>query len=94
MEPLKLTSVRPFVMDAVCLADTRIHPQDDVKVDSYLTKKVHDLVEAAKEGCENEKLPLVRLKVRENEKEKKRGRWEERRKEEKKGKKVSAPGEI
>ena len=64
MEPIKLTTVRPFIMDAVCLADTGIHPQDDKEVESYLRKKVEDLIVRAKGDSSSKKLPLVRLKVR------------------------------
>jgi hypothetical protein len=63
MDPIRLNSVRPFVMSTVCLSDTRIHPQDDDGVESYLTDKVKELIDSAKEGCENDKKPLVRLKV-------------------------------
>lgn len=63
MEPIKLTTVRPFIMDAVCLADTGIHPQDDKEVESYLRKKVEDLIVRAKGDSSSKKLPLVRLKV-------------------------------
>lgn len=63
MEPVKLKTVRPFIIDSVCLADTGIHPQDDDKVGEYLKNKVGDLIEKACEESENEKLPLVRLKV-------------------------------
>lgn len=62
MEPIKLKSVRPFVMDSLCLSDTGIHPQDNDEVETYLTEKVKDLIDSA--STENEKLPLVRLKVK------------------------------
>lgn len=63
MEPIKLKSVRPFVMDAVCLSDTGIHPQNNDGVESYLAEKVNELIDSANEECDNGKLPLVRLKV-------------------------------
>ena len=63
MEPVKLKSVRPFILDSVSLADSGIHPQDDDKVERYLTEKVNNLIEKAKEGSANDKLPLIRLKV-------------------------------
>ena len=63
MEPVKLQSVRPFILDSACLADTGIHPQDADKVEADLTDKVNDLIEKAKEGSTNDKLPLVKLKV-------------------------------
>lgn len=63
MDPIKLQTVRPFVMDSVRLCETDIHPQDNDKVEDYLTKKVEDLIEKAKEENESDKQPLVRLKV-------------------------------
>ena len=63
MEPVKLRTVRPFILDAVSLSDSGIHPQDDEKVEAYLTQKVNELIEKAKEDSTNDKLPLVRLKV-------------------------------
>ena len=63
MDPIKLQTVRPFVMDSVRLCETGIHPQDNDEVEDYLTKKVEDLIEKAKEENESDKQPLVRLKV-------------------------------
>ena len=64
MVPVKLETVRPFLLESVSLADTGIHPQDNEKVESYLTEKVTHLIERAKKNSENDKLPIVRLKVR------------------------------
>ena len=69
LEPVKLKSVRPMVIDSVCLADTGINPQDGDKVEKYLKNKVEVLIEDACKESENDKLPLVRLKVREAEKD-------------------------
>ena len=64
MEPVKLKTVRPFLLESLSLANTGIHPQDNEKVESYLAGKVMNLIERAKRDSENEKLPLIRLKVR------------------------------
>ena len=40
MESTPLKSVRPFVMDNVCLAKTRILTHDEDQVTAYLTEKV------------------------------------------------------
>ncbi len=64
MEPIELKTVRPFILESLSLANTNIHPQDNEMVESYLTSKVEDLVEKAKVNRHNDKLPLVRLKVR------------------------------
>ena len=65
MEPVRLRTVRPFIMDAVCLADEvpKIDPQDTAKVEEHLQKKVEDLIKKACNESENGKAPLVRLKV-------------------------------
>ncbi len=63
MDPVKLHSVRPFILDSACLADSGINPQEEDQVENYLADEVDKLIEKAKEGCMNDKLPLVRLKV-------------------------------
>ena len=63
LDPVKLRTVRPLILDSVCLSDTGIHPQNNDKVESYLTEKVTELIKKAKRDSSNEKLPLVRLKV-------------------------------
>ena len=63
MESIKLRTVRPFLLESVSLSSTGIHPQDNDRVESYLTGKVEDLIDRAKKDSDNDKLPLVRLKV-------------------------------
>jgi len=63
MDPIRLQSVRPFLLEALSLSSTGIHPQDNDRVESYLASKVEDLIEKAKRNRSNDKLPLVRLKV-------------------------------
>lgn len=65
IEPIPLHSVRPFIIEGIRLKGTGIHPQDDDGVEEYLAQKVADMVDrAAAESEGNDKLPLVRLKVR------------------------------
>ena len=65
IDPIPLQTVRPFVIDGVHLRDTGIHPQDEAAVEKYLAEKVANMIDrAAAEYEGNEKLPLVRLKVR------------------------------
>ena len=64
MESIRLRSVRPFLLDSLSLRSTDIHPQDNDRVESYLASKVEDLIEKAQRDSSNNKLPLVRLKVR------------------------------
>ena len=70
MEPVKLKTVRPFILDSVSLSDTGINPQDIEQVESFLTMKVNKLIEKVKAESENDKHPLVRLKVRKKRKKK------------------------
>ena len=65
IDPIPLQCVRPFIIEGVRLRDTGIHHQDEPAVEKYLAEKVAgmiDRVTAENEG--NDKLPLVRLKVR------------------------------
>ena len=39
-DPIPLTTVRPFVMETVCLKKTGIPPEEEEKVSTYLTQKV------------------------------------------------------
>ena len=40
IDPIPLTTVRPFVMEAVCHKKTGIPPEEEEKVSAYLTQKV------------------------------------------------------
>lgn len=65
IDPIPLTTVRPFILDTVRLKDTGIHFSDEKAVFSYLTEKVKSLVEKINsENGSTDKKPLVRLKVR------------------------------
>ena len=64
IDPIPLTTVRPFVLDTLRLKDTGIHFSDEKAVFSYLTDKVKSLVERINsENGSTDKKPLVRLKV-------------------------------
>ena len=65
IDPIPLQTVRPFIIEGVHLRDTGIHPQDEAAVEKYLAEKVADMIDrVAAENEGNDKLPLVRLKVR------------------------------
>ena len=65
IDPIPLQTVRPFIIEGVHLRDTGIHPQDEAAVEKYLAEKVADMIDrVAAENEDNDKLPLVRLKVR------------------------------
>ena len=65
IDPIPLRSVRPFIIEGVHLRDTGIHPQDEELVEKYLAEKVTDMIDRATAESEgNDKLPLIRLKVR------------------------------
>ena len=64
IDPIPLQTVRPFIIEGVRLKDTGIHHQDDAAVEKYLAEKVADMIDrVAAENEDNDKLPLVRLKV-------------------------------
>jgi double-strand break repair protein MRE11 len=67
IEPIKLKTVRPFLLDTVTLADSGVSPHETESVLKYLEDKVQDLIdrgtaELAREP-QNPTPPLVRMKV-------------------------------
>lgn len=77
IEPIKLNTVRPFIMDEVSLIEEKFPPGEASKDDisKFLTLKVEELIERAKsqsklsanssknEASSLQPLPLIRLKV-------------------------------
>ncbi|GAM24521.1 hypothetical protein SAMD00019534_076960 [Acytostelium subglobosum LB1] len=62
-----LTTVRPFILDNLVLADSKINPAQPTEVVDYIAQKVDSMIELAAErsqGKPTEKmLPLIRLKI-------------------------------
>ena len=64
IDPIKLKSVRPFIIESTRLQGTGIHVSDEDVVYAFLTDKVKSLIEKVKkENPDSSKIPLVRLKV-------------------------------
>lgn len=62
--PIKLKTVRPFIMGELSLQEKLIDVKDEKMQIYYIKNKVSDLVEEIKETNPNsKKLPLIRLKV-------------------------------
>eukprot|EP01133_Synstelium_polycarpum_P007728 gene7728-9058_t len=63
--PLK--TVRPFIMDSIILADSKIHPNELTEIGNFIEAKVESMILQAQEkskGKPSEKmLPLIRLKI-------------------------------
>ncbi len=65
IDPIKLLTVRPFILESTRLQGTGIHISDEDEVYAFLTNKVKSLIEKVKEENPNaDKVPLVRLKVK------------------------------
>ncbi|KAG0272818.1 Double-strand break repair protein mre11a [Linnemannia exigua] len=48
LDKIRLASVRPFIMDELVLADHQLDPTNQQKVNSFISRKVRELVEEAK----------------------------------------------
>ena len=64
IDPIRLKSVRPFIIESTRLQGTGIHVSDEDAVYAFLTDKVKSLIDKVKsENPDSSKIPLVRLKV-------------------------------
>ncbi|EGG14929.1 DNA repair exonuclease [Cavenderia fasciculata] len=66
-KPYPLNTIRPFVLDTITLADSKINPTENEEIATFLENKVEAMIIMAKEkaaGKPSENLlPLIRLKV-------------------------------